>query len=884
MFKSLGDVTKAMYGKELEEHKKPQECPYCGKKHFQRYGDNLEKAKCFVCGLHLNLNVINHGVDNKSVVTDRFFKAAHKGLFENKQDGKPCQAFIYANETRKIPEHILRRSDVGVIPASYDVRKENEDLISDLNKRIDEETDAEKKEKLQAKLENLEDFIEKLQKFIRDNWDRLTFFYRDENGLITQIKTRKPYTDTKTFQILKVQSKAGIFNQGVFSDDELTKVKSYKKIRKGLIVVEGEFDQLTLAAQLYRMNKPIDVCALGGANGDINTAMKISAERVCILHDNDEAGRKVLEKAKEFRTVFGLTTPEGIKDIDEFINGFEDEKQCSEAVWELLKGMKHYHRDLSGIEAEVRSIMNNTKITQLNRQQLVSLLIEKEILQRGKFFKDSNYQYIFLDDDKKIIPIIASDEWLKRLLNRMGVNPSREYYNYTVNDLSTFAFDHGTTIETHNFCHYDKDKNAIYISNNDTTVYKITTESIEELENGDEGIMFNYRPDFEPFKLVKPDDSVNYFNKYIADSMNIDTDTGTLTAEEFKTLVRVWFLSTFFESIMPTKVLLVAVGEKGSGKTSTLRRIGIILFGSKYNVTPLPSKPEDFDTLVTNNHLVILDNVDTGKSWLNDKLASVATGQNIGKRKLYTDNEEIKLPTKTYLALTSRTPQFTRDDVADRLIGIPFKRISEFVPEGELIKDILDHRDEIMSYIMYELQKVLKALDTTKERTYKTNLRSADFATFGLRIFDALGRKEEFESILDKIVEAQKAFAVEEDSLVYALKIFAKKQIKPHKMSGFELHKNLLQIANEDNFDIPEFRAKYKSVKSLTRRIANIKGNISNDVKITIYKERANQKSYKIELMDKDFELPPTNDSLFDSAMDKAQNMTSTDDKGGKDE
>jgi len=153
-----------------------------------------------------------------------------------------------------------------------------------------------------------------------------------------------------------------------------------------------------------------------------------------------------------------------------------------------------------------------------------------------------------------------------------------------------------------------------------------------------------------------------------------------------------------------------------------------------------------------------------------------------------------------------------------------------------------------------------------------------------LRIFDSLGRKEEFESILDKIIEVQKAFAVEEDSLVYALKIFAKKQIKPHKMSGFELHRQLLFIANEDNFDIPEFRAKYKSVKSLTRRIANIKGNISNDVKITIYKERANQKSYKIELTDKDFELPPTNDSLFDSAMDKAQNMTSADDKGGKDE
>ena len=184
---------------------------------------------------------------------------------------------------------------------------------------------------------------------------------------------------------------------------------------------------------------------------------------------------------------------------------------------------------------------------------------------------------------------------------------------------------------------------------------------------------------------------------------------------------------------------------------------------------------------------------------------------------------------------------------------------------------------------MLELQKILKALEETKDRSYRTKFRIADFAKFGLRINDVIGRKEEFASILDKVCQTQKDFAVEEDSLVYALKIFAKKQIKPHKMSGFELHKQLLFLANEDNFDIPEFRAKYKSVKSLTRRIANIKGNISNDVKITVYKERANQKSYKIELMDKEFELPPTNDSLFDNAMDKAQNIISTD-KGGKDE
>ena len=80
-------------------------------------------------------------------------------------------------------------------------------------------------------------------------------------------------------------------------------------------------------------------------------------------------------------------------------------------------------------------------------------------------------------------------------------------------------------------------------------------------------------------------------------------------------------------------------------------------------------------------------------------------------------------------------------------------------------------------------------------------------------------------------------------------------------------------LAEEEYYNVPEFKSKYKNVKSLTRRIANIKGNISNDVKITIYKERSNQKSYKVELMDKDFELPPTQNDLFDKGIEKAGNL-----------
>lgn len=155
--------------------------------------------------------------------------------------------------------------------------------------------------------------------------------------------------------------------------------------------------------------------------------------------------------------------------------------------------------------------------------------------------------------------------------------------------------------------------------------------------------------------------------------------------------------------------------------------MGIILFGSKYNASCIPSKPEDFDTIIT-SQLVIWDNVDTGKSWLNDKLAMVATGQNIEKRMLYTTNEMVKSPAKTYLVVTSRTPQFTRNDVAYRIIGIYLAKVGGYIPENDVMVDVIDNSNEIMSYIILKLQKVLQAFQTTKERKYQTKFRIADFA------------------------------------------------------------------------------------------------------------------------------------------------------------
>ena len=54
----------------------------------------------------------------------------------------------------------------------------------------------------------------------------------------------------------------------------------------------------------------------------------------------------------------------------------------------------------------------------------------------------------------------------------------------------------------------------------------------------------------------------------------------------------------FFPELFPTRPILAMIGEKGSGKTSVLRRIGQMLFGPKFQVMGMSHEPKDFDAAV----------------------------------------------------------------------------------------------------------------------------------------------------------------------------------------------------------------------------------------------------------------------------------------------
>jgi hypothetical protein len=105
-------------------------------------------------------------------------------------------------------------------------------------------------------------------------------------------------------------------------------------------------------------------------------------------------------------------------------------------------------------------------------------------------------------------------------------------------------------------------------------------------------------------------------------------------------------------------------------------------------------EPRDFDAAVTGDAFVGIDNADANVPWLDDKLAVVATGGMLKRRKYYTTNQLIEYPITAFVAVTSRTPYFRREDVADRLLLFHVERLETFGAESALLGELTAHRNQ----------------------------------------------------------------------------------------------------------------------------------------------------------------------------------------------
>ena len=124
--------------------------------------------------------------------------------------------------------------------------------------------------------------------------------------------------------------------------------------------------------------------------------------------------------------------------------------------------------------------------------------------------------------------------------------------------------------------------------------------------------MFVRNPKWEPFQIGTPGATTTGIAEALLGSLRLREQA--LSRSEQEWLFESWLYAMFFPELFPTRPILAMIGEKGSGKTSVLRRIGRLLFGPKFQVMGMSHEPRDFDAAVTGDAFVGIDNADAERA------------------------------------------------------------------------------------------------------------------------------------------------------------------------------------------------------------------------------------------------------------------------------
>jgi hypothetical protein len=425
----------------------------------------------------------------------------------------------------------------------------------------------------------------------------------------------------------------------------------------------------------------------------------------------------------------------------------------------------------------------------------------------------------------------AMTTWLS---GHLAVSPHEKdgVINYVLDSLRSDAFK-TDPVPVRVLAAYNQESGALAVSDGAGGVWR--RERLERWEravNGDGGIFFLTYGKGDPWQ---PEFGHPEALDWFFERMSFDP-AGNLTRAEYATLMRVFMLSLFFPPLRRTRPIPAFLGIKGSGKTSAIRMIGRLLEGDSFEVTDVRENNEDgYIAAVCNSTVLGLDNADTQVSWLEDTLALYATGHEVRKRKLYSNNEMVAYRPRATVLIASRDPHFRRDDVAQRLLQFHFAPPSKYQPESELWAELRANRGKIIGELLTRAGRIADAL--AEGSGPSANFRMADFAAFGWVAMVTENRESEWFPLLEKLENVQAGFATEGSPIVDALAILLERE-----GSGIVATDTATLFENCRNVTAGGAAAFFKSPRSFSKSLSNMRAEIERELGVTVQIDQMSRK------------------------------------------
>jgi hypothetical protein len=673
-------------------------CPTCGNPEVFEHPDG-QFRHCFACGENITSNV---SLDADSVLQD-IFRASHRHLLDSVEGRK------YLVEDRGLHPQVLIDSMVGVVPSDLNVaelfaplchaaEKELADVLAQPRKPgKPTKKEQEAVESAEYHVKRLKERAEKVSE-LQKHSGKFAFFYTDAMHRIVRARIQ-PLGGGECTE-LHFGGPAGAFNHSVFAPG--ARGRSLEDLQKRTLVVQSEFDVLqvqSLAARLAEIEwlRPergyLKAVAVGEGAVDAQLVRSLGQMPLVIRNGGATAGALMIAALREQLNLLVAIVPES-KTLDGFLSSQADEVRGQAVLLDLASGATLVTRPFDAVQREIdkwRS-MEERQVKKFEADRWATHTLARDISQRGQLFYDGRTAYVFDKDSKHLLPVERDNAEMKAFLAQYGVAPSDAFVKHALSAIELAAQETGQETTLYSLSHYDAKTNALYLFDQDRWVYRIRPTTVERVANGTDDVWFIRNPKWEPFEIGAPSgDDVGVAEALIG---SVRLREQALSRSEQEWLFESWLYAMFFPELFPTRPILAMIGEKGSGKTSVLRRIGRLLFGSKFQVMGMSHEPRDFDAAVTGDAFVGIDNADANVPWLDDKLAVVATGGMLKRRKYYTTNQLIEYPITAFVAVTSRTPYFRREDVADRLLLFHVERLETFGAESALLGELTAHRNQ----------------------------------------------------------------------------------------------------------------------------------------------------------------------------------------------
>lgn len=189
--------------------------------------------------------------------------------------------------------------------------------------------------------------------------------------------------------------------------------------------------------------------------------------------------------------------------------------------------------------------------------------------------------------------------------------------------------------------------------------------------------------------------------------------------------------------------ILVLYGEKGAAKSTSMKMVKSIVDPSVIDLFSFPNGRADLALLLSNNHMICFDNLDTITAEKSDMLCMAVTGGAFAKRTLYTNDEMSVFTLKRCVTLNGIGDIVRKSDLLDRSIIIELSRIdnSERKSEKVIWSDFNMDKPKILGACFNALSSAMGIIPTIEIQELQ---RMADFTHWGYAIAEAIGISGEY--------------------------------------------------------------------------------------------------------------------------------------------